>query len=153
MKRLLLVFCLAISACVGFAQQVADPNFDARVARPAYTKNGPKVLFDEGHHNFHTMTGRYKPFADLVANDGYQVLANPQKFLAQFLKDFDILVISNALGAERMNAPEASNAAFADTECDAVRDWVRGGGALLLIADQYHALAVASAEVIACSPS
>ena len=118
------------------AQQVADPNFDAKVAHPAYEKkNGPKVLFDEAHNNFHTSTGRYKPFADLITNDGYQITPNKEKFSAQTLKGFDILVISNALGAERMAMPEASNPAFAAEECDAVRDWVKGGGALLLIAD------------------
>jgi len=51
------------------------------------------------------------------------------------LKGFNILVISNALGAAQMNMPEASNPAFTEAECDAVRDWVKGGGALLLIAD------------------
>src|SRR4051812_37421737 len=53
--------------------QVADPNFDASVAHPAYAKNGPKVLFDEAHNNFHTASGRYKPFADLITNDGFQI--------------------------------------------------------------------------------
>jgi hypothetical protein len=115
--------------------QVADPNFDAKVAHPAYTKNGPKVLFDEAHNNFHTASGRYKPFADLITNDGYQITPNKQKFSLETLKGYDILVISNALGAERMNLPEASNPAFTDQECDAVRDWVKAGGALLLIAD------------------
>jgi hypothetical protein len=115
--------------------QVADPDFDAKVAKPAYTKNGPKVLFDEAHNNFHTASGRYKPFADLIINDGYQLTPNKQKFSAAVLKGYDILVISNALGAPRMNAPEASNPAFTDEECDAVRDWVKAGGALLLIAD------------------
>ncbi len=47
----------------------------------------------------------------------------------------DVLVISNALGAARMNDPNASNPAFTEAESDAVRDWVNGGGALLLIAD------------------
>src|SRR6185295_19508849 len=51
------------------------------------------------------------------------------------LKGFDLLVISNALGAERMNMPEAVNAAFTAEECDAVRDWVKASGNLLLIAD------------------
>jgi hypothetical protein len=120
-------------ACL--AQQVADPNFDAKVAHPAYTKNGPKVLFDEAHNNFHTASGRYKPFADLITNDGYQVTANKQKFSGEVLKGYDLLVISNALGAARMNMPDAGNAAFTDAECDAVRDWVKAGGALLLIAD------------------
>src|SRR5258708_32631246 len=50
--------CLfALCLCArGFAlgQQVADPNFDAKVAQPAYAKNGPRVLFDEAHNNFHT---------------------------------------------------------------------------------------------------
>jgi len=115
--------------------QAADPNFDAKVARPAYAKSGPKVLFDEAHNNFHTAGGRYKPFADLITNDGYQVTPNKQKFSAEVLKGYDLLVISNAMGAQRMNAPEASTAAFTDAECDAVRDWVRAGGSLLLIAD------------------
>jgi hypothetical protein len=115
--------------------QMADPDFDARVAKPAYTRNGPKVLFDEAHNNFHTASGRYKPFADLITNDGYQITPNKQKFSAETLKGYDILVISNALGAPRMNAPEAANAAFTDQECDAVRDWVKSGGSLLLIAD------------------
>jgi hypothetical protein len=115
--------------------QVADPNFDAKVVKPAYSKNGPKVLFDEAHNNFHTASGRYKPFADLITNDGYQITPNKQKFSAETLKGFDILVVSNALGAPRMNQPEASNPAFTDEECDAVREWVKAGGALLLIAD------------------
>ncbi|PYS32008.1 MAG: hypothetical protein DMF75_13155, partial [Acidobacteria bacterium] len=59
----------------------------------------------------------------------------------------DLLVISNALGAPRMNQPEASNPAFTDAECDAMRDWVKGGGALLLIAD--HAPMGAANQILA----
>src|SRR5256886_17453894 len=136
MNALRYICCLILLSFTGiFAQQIADPNYDAKVAHPAYTKNGPKVLFDEAHNNFHTASGRYKPFADLIMNDGYQVTPNTQKFSAQALKGFDILVISNALGAPRMNQPEAGNPAFTEAEGDAVRDWVKGGGALLLIAD------------------
>ena len=115
--------------------QAADPNFDAKVAKPAYAKDGPKVLFDEAHHNFHTASGRYKPFADLITNDGYQVVPNNQKFSAEVLQGGKILVISNALGAARMNDPSATNPAFTEAESDAVREWVRQGGSLLLIAD------------------
>jgi hypothetical protein len=127
--------------------QMADPDFDAKVAHPAYAKNGPKVLFDEAHNNFHTASGRYKPFADLITNDGYQVTPNKQKFSRDALKGYDILVISNALGAERMGAAEASNPAFTDEESDAVRDWVKAGGALLLIAD--HAPMGAANQILA----
>ena len=127
--------CVVGLTIVGFAQQVADPDFDPKVANPAYTKKHPKVFLDEAHHNFHTASGRYKPFADLITSDGYQVIASKEKFSKEALKGCDVLVISNALGAMAMGSPEASNSAFTEEECDVVRDWVRGGGNLLLIAD------------------
>src|ERR687894_2352332 len=142
----LLVIALSL-AFAARAQQVADPNFDTKVAKPAYKRDGPKVLFDEAHNNFHTASGRYKPFADLITSDGYLITPNSKPFTAETLKPFDVLVISNALGAPMMNAPEASNPAFTDAECDAVRDWVRAGGALLFIAD--HAPMGAAAEILA----
>lgn len=122
-------------AFVARAQQVADPNFDTKVAKPTYAKDGPRVLFDEAHNNFHTASGRYKPFADLITSDGYRVTPNQQKLTREVLKGFDIFVTANALGAQSMGTPEASNPAFTEEECDALRNWVRGGGALLLIAD------------------
>lgn len=63
-----------------FAQLVADPDFNTTVARPAYVKTHPRVLIDEAHANFHTAAGRYKPLADLLTNDGYQVTPLKDKF-------------------------------------------------------------------------
>jgi len=140
-SMLVAVLMLTIGAV---AQQVADPGFDTHVVKPAYTKKHPKVLFDEAHNNFHTSTGRYKPFADLITSDGYSVAPNKQKLSKQTLAGFDALVISNALGAPQMNSPEAGNSAFTDDECDAIRDWVRAGGSMLLIAD--HSPMGAAAE-------
>ena len=140
----LIASALAALTAVVSAQRVADPNFDTTIARPAYASQGPRVLFDEAHHNIHTATGLYKPLADLLTADGYRVVPNTQKFTLQLLKGYEILVIANALGAaavfpqEASNpsfTPEASDPAFTDEESDAVRDWVHGGGALLLIAD------------------
>ena len=152
MKTRVVLACLTVAAVVwlsplGLGQQVADPNFDVKVAKPSYKKDGPKVLFDEAHNNFHTASGRYKPFADLITNDGYQVTPGKEKFSAATLKGYDILVISNALGAPQMNLPEAANPAFTPEESDAVRDWVKAGGALLLIAD--HAPMGAATQVLA----
>jgi hypothetical protein len=119
----------------GMFGQRADPDFDTRVARPAYTEKHPTVLFDEAHHNFHTAGGRYKPFADLIASDGYKVVPNREPFTRSSLKKTDVLIIANALGAEGMGSPGAAKPAFTDDECAAVRDWVHDGGALLLISD------------------
>ena len=125
---------------VSVGQQVADPNFNPTVARPAYTKKHPRVLFDEAHNNFHTAGGRYKPFADLITSDGYRVSPNTQKFTKRILAEYDILVIANPLGAPVESAadfPAANKPAFTEAECDVVREWVNAGGSLLLIADHY----------------
>ena len=118
------------------AQQIADPYFNAKVDNPAFTKNFPRVLFDEAHNNSDTARGRYKPFADLLFNDGYHVAVNRQPFTKESLKSFKIMVIVNPLGAEEMDEDGADGPAFTTAECDAVGDWVRNGGALLLVADQ-----------------
>jgi hypothetical protein len=118
------------------AQQIADPGFKAVVENPAYTKSFPRVLFDEGHNNFNARMGRYKPFADLIELDGYQIVLGRKVLNKASLETFRILIVADALGAEDVDDEGAGNPAFADNECDAVRDWVKSGGSLLLIADQ-----------------
>jgi hypothetical protein len=129
--------------------QRADPDFDTKVAHPAYARDErhPRVLFDEAHHNFHTAGGRYMPFASLITSDGYQIIPNSEKFTRDVLQKADILVIANALGAERMGQVGAANAAFTDAECNAVYEWVQNGGSLLLISD--HAPMGAAAQCLA----
>ena len=122
--------------CVGtvVAQQMADPNFDASVAHATFTTTHPRVAIDQAHDNFHTKDGLFKPFADLLRNDGYAVVANTGKFASGNLDGIDILVISNAIG-KLENDNNNSSPAFTKIECDAVHDWVRRGGSLFLIAD------------------
>ena len=147
-SRVLLTIALGITlAACSAAQQVADTTFDTRVAHPALTTRHPKVLFDEAHHNFHTAGGRYKPFADLITHDGCLVMSGHAPFTASALAGHDLLIISNALGAENMTDSLASRSAFTEPECDAVSDWVRDGGALLLIAD--HAPMGSAARTLA----
>jgi hypothetical protein len=135
MKLIAISIFLALTCLPAFAQQQADPEFDTSVESPAYKKDGPRVMFDEAHHNFHTTDGRYKPFVDLLMKDGYNVIRNRQSFSKTRLSGFKILVIANALGAEEDDDEGADKSAFNDDEIAAVADWVKGGGALLLIAD------------------
>jgi len=116
-------------------QQVVDPDFKAVVERPAYRQSGPIVAIDEAHSNFHTAGGEYKPFADLLAKDGYRVIASARKFETEMLAGIGVLVIANARDLAALRAGILSSPAFSEHECDVVRNWVRGGGSLLLIAD------------------
>jgi Leucine Rich repeat len=107
-----------------------DPDFDVAVAHPAYTTKHPTVLFDEAHHNFHTASGRYKVFADLITNDGVRVTPNSEPLTPELLAKDDVFITANAPAKS-----EESPSAFTPAECDAVENWVRNGGALLLITD------------------
>jgi Leucine Rich repeat len=110
--------------------QRTDPDFDTSVAHPAFTTKHPAILFDEAHENFHTATGRYKVFADLITNDGCQVTPNHDPLTAEVLSKYDLFITANAPAKS-----ETDKSAFTKEECDAVEKWVRDGGALLIITD------------------
>lgn len=57
MRRLLSTLFLLALVIPLSAQQVADPNFDPKVAHPAYAQNDPKVLFCGTEQN----AFRYEP--------------------------------------------------------------------------------------------
>lgn len=124
----------------GESRQVLDTAFvPSRVGPPTFAKgSGPLVLIDEAHHNFHTASGRYRPFAKLLENDGFRVAGNTQPFTAATLKDARVLVIANALNAahvDQSNWKQHGISAFSEAEIAEVAKWVDGGGSLLLIAD------------------
>lgn len=134
MLRLLLGCGLAGSSS---AQQVSDTLWQPRVSHPAFASGrGPVVYIDEAHNNFHTMTGRFAPFARLLLADGFRVRRFQGVFDKASLDSIRILVISNALAKENVKLwARPIRSAFSASEIDAVRAWVAAGGALLLIAD------------------
>jgi hypothetical protein len=128
-----LIAATALLATATQAQQGPDTTWVPTIARPAYAANGPRVGIDEAHVNFHTASGNYRPFATLLRRDGYRVAANTAPFTRESLAAFDVLVIANARGGTGLEA--FTHPAFTPDECAAVREWVRAGGSLLLIAD------------------
>ena len=126
-----IVVASALMSCSTGAEP--DKSFDVSVAQPAYADAHPRVLFDEAHNNYHKLAGRYQPFATLMRNDGYIVDRASSSFTSKTFSDTNILVIAGARGTnDRNDAP-----AFTDAESDIVREWVRGGGSLLLITDHF----------------
>lgn len=119
------------------AQQEPDTSFQVNLAKKSFPNNdGPVVAIDEGHHNFHTIDGRYHTFAWILRKDGYQVKGHKGKFTPQSLAKVDVLVIANAIHKRNVRDWSLPNpSAFTDAEIDAVEKWVQGGGKLFLIAD------------------
>lgn len=139
-KHLLLFITVALLFACDAKRQTADLDFDTSVPEPAFSGNGPRVLFDEAHKNIHKADGLYEPFANLIRNDGYQVTQNRSALSTASLKGCNILVIGNALGTNDSN----DSSAFTWEECEVVKTWVEAGGALLLITD--HAPTGSAAE-------
>ncbi|MEJ2104662.1 MAG: hypothetical protein P8X47_08815 [Ignavibacteriaceae bacterium] len=130
-------FCFLMLTGISFPQQIGDPEFNPPIINPAYpTGEGSKIYIDEAHNNFHTLEGRYKPFAELLERDGYVINSLKDTIHKNTLENVDILVISNALNirnTENWTLPTPS--AFTEEEIKNIVDWVMNGGSLFLIAD------------------
>lgn len=136
MKKILTFLAVSLPILV-LGQQRADSLFRYDIAHPRYpVGKGPIILLDEAHHNFHTTTGRFRPFTEFLRKDGYVVHGNSQAFSPEALKKIRVLVIANALhetNAEQWTLPTPS--AFTDSEIKVLTEWVIDGGSLFLIAD------------------
>lgn len=139
------LLALTLAAAPALAQQqMVDPDFRPAIERPAYAEGqGPVVVIDEAHANFHRLDGQYAPFAALLKADGFQVRAGTLAFDAGGLEGVDVLVIANAGATSQQPTPPA----FTEAEGAALETWVRDGGKLLLIAD--HTPFGAAAEALA----
>lgn len=127
---------LAVLCCANVtAQQLPDTTYLPPIKANDDGK-GTTVVLDEAHHNFHTLDGRYAPFAKVLRNSGYTVTGNSRSFTAEHLKGIKILVIANAINKKNLSSWDLPTpSAFTNEEIIAVNNWVKDGGSLFLIAD------------------
>lgn len=137
-RFLLVAVFLSIEAQVSAgAGQAGDPEWMPSVASPMFQQGeGPVVLLDAAHGNFHTMDGRYAPFARLLARDGYRLRSADSAVTSASLNRASVYVVSNALlGGKNAAWVLPTPPAFTVEEVSLIEQWVADGGALLLIAD------------------
>jgi len=135
------LFCfLGLPGCASIApvdSQTGDDQWVPTVANPEFTRDdGPLVLVDAAHGNFHTIDGRFSAFAELLGLDGYWVHSADTKVTSELLKDAGVFVIANAIydGDDAESVLPAPHV-FMPEEIRAIVEWVTNGGSLLLIAD------------------
>jgi len=116
-----------------WSQRGADSGYDTSITTPSLTQRRPKVLFDAGHNNVHSLSGRYAPFANLLRADGCEVSSLSSAITPAQLARCEVLVIVNAAGPE----PKREASAFTAAEIAAIKQWVSDGGSLLLVADHH----------------
>jgi hypothetical protein len=117
--------------------QAADDGWSPTVSKPEFPQgDGPVVLVDAAHGNFHTIDGRYSAFAELLELDGYRVRSASSEVSDEVLSSASIFVISNAIyGGDDAEWSLPTAPAFSAEEIKDLVDWVETGGSLLLIAD------------------
>ena len=102
-------------------------------------RHGPRVAIDLAHFDDAPADARFLALGDLLTWDGYRVSRSRQYLVPEYLKDISVLVIGNPMpypaGLIRVTKWLGPRPALAREEVESVRDWVRGGGALLLEAD------------------
>lgn len=134
-KTVIGVLLFLLVACTDSPQQ-ADPDFKPHNTQATFSPDkSPVIVVDEAHHNFLTIENRYKPFAMVLASDGFTVKANTARFAPELLEQADILVIANALDRERSDWQPPFDQALDDNEVANIKQWISEGGSLLLIAD------------------
>ncbi len=127
MRTTLFILTIMLAPALSGSAQV---EFDPPLGPPAYAAGlGPRVGIDGGHGNLHTVDGTYATFASLLRRDGFRVDGPAEAFSVDSLRGLDILVIANALAEDR------ASPALTEAEVDAVENWVRAGGSLILVAD------------------
>lgn len=128
------LFVAFLSGNIMFSQQIADNIVLPEIENSRYkNKRGPVIYIDQSHYNFHQKSGRFKPFSDLLNLDGYRTdsIINLKK-----LKTRDVLVVANAINQSNLrNWRKPINDAFTKDEIRYLKNWVKKGGRLLLIAD------------------
>ena len=131
-KHILIVILLCVRVS-GIAQQMPDTLYMSSVQK---MEMSIKVYIDEAHNNFHTKDNRFKPFANVLHQAGYEVKGFVEKLSKESLEGIKVLVISNAL-VEGARGPFVipTPSAFTKEEIKTIKLWVKKGGSLFLIAD------------------
>lgn len=134
---LVLVFIFSLLSFGLNAQQLVDSGYQVKNTQDYFLNtHRPRVLIDAAHANFHTLEGKYQPFAKVLRRAGFAVSSNQKSIDKELLKGADIFVIANALHPKnRKNWDLPNYPAFSRSEIEVLFNWVKEGGSLMLIAD------------------
>jgi hypothetical protein len=151
MKQLSQIIVWAAFMCTAmgtYAQQQVDNDFKPNISHPVFKQGeGPLLLVDAGHHNFHTLADKFAPFGKVAEMNGFKLKSNDGALQAATLAGVKILVIANALNEKNVdNWRQPVLSAFTAAEIDLIKNWVNKGGRLFLIAD-HMPFAGAAAEL------
>lgn len=136
------LLALVFSAVLGWPaalaqnQQVPDLGFAYANEMPAFAPGtGPQIIVSTTNSEY-VKRGSLDPLARLAQSDGFVVARQSGDLAAALAANPAILIIGNPFIDSYDQFPAMTPpSAFSAAEIEAVRMWVEGGGALLLLAD------------------
>lgn len=136
MRKLILMLIWLPFTCFS-QEQEADHDYVPIVKKPLFENNqGPLLLIDAGHNNFHKPDDKFAAFAKVATATGFRLQTLEGSIKTETLHGVKVLVIANALNEKNVgNWQLPVHQAFAAEEVEVVRKWVSEGGSLFLIAD------------------
>ncbi len=130
MRQITFVFFVVFAApLISYAALISDSGFKPTVKAPTFSNTHPVICFDQGHQNYKPDDGRYIPVFGLLESDGYKISIIKTSIDSQALQSCEIFYISAVMPNER------GKSAFNSEEIEIIKNWVRGGGSLLLMTD------------------
>ena len=82
------------------AKSINDQSIYSPISVRKVSEFAVTVEFDAAHNNFHTASGRYRPFAELLHADGLSVRSNQAPFAANSFRGVDLVVSEDGGSAE-----------------------------------------------------
>ncbi|MBW7914214.1 MAG: DUF4350 domain-containing protein [Taibaiella sp.] len=136
-RTLFILSAVLLGPATGCAQQQPVKDFVPAISHPLFEQGqGPILLVDGGHNNFHTADERFAPFAKVATSEGFVVKDIREEINAKQLEDAGILVIANALNEKNVDSwQQPVLPAFTPEEINHISNWVWNGGSLFLVAD------------------
>lgn len=115
-------------------------QFDYENPSPAYAAETGPVITIHRHVSPYLQRGSYSAFANLASSDGFRINWLDAPLTEDVLARTDILAIVNAYsrdGADdyRKHSTLSVPSIYSEPELDLIENWIRQGGALLLLAD------------------
>lgn len=129
-KFLLILSCGLMISCQNHST-TPDNDFNVTVNEPKLT--GQRIVFDQGHKNHHQIDRTYKPFVNLLINDGCLIKSVDKPIDSTILSNADVFIIATAMGKEE----PGEKSPFTDNEINSLESWVKNGGSALLITEHY----------------
>lgn len=136
MKNLILLLMM-LPLMVFSQEQEADHDYIPIIEKPLFESGqGPVLLIDAGHHNFHKPDDRFAAFAKVAIAYGFRLQTLSGVVKRETLHGVKVFVIANALNKKNVNHWQLPvYQAFTADEVEVIRKWVSEGGRLFLVAD------------------